>query len=329
MGMKLAVLADIHGNLPALEAVVEDIQRVRPDYVVVAGDLINAVPFSVEVVELIMATDWLVVRGNHEFYYLDFGTDRMHPDVSDPSRWNALHMLHAALPDHIGNYLATLPDDLNLMWPRFEPLRVVHGMPGDPRAGVFTTASDADVAQLLEAVPQHTVITAHTHIQGERWIARESHVPSPVSPNPPFRPRELRAEQWHVINPGSVGLPLNGSVDAHYTILHGVAGAPESEGWQVDFRTVPYDRERALHAFHDRNDLAEGGSIAELFYWEVVTGLPEVTTFFRWAREHGLDTDLHLSRTFSQYKRTTRSDERVEAQDPSRRYKAGQFRASD
>ena len=71
--MQIAILADIHGNLAALTAVMAELERLQPDYVVVNGDLINAVPFSAEVIDLVRAQNWVVVRGNHEFYYLDFG----------------------------------------------------------------------------------------------------------------------------------------------------------------------------------------------------------------------------------------------------------------
>ena len=82
--MRLAILADIHGNLPALEAVVAELERLQPDHVVVDGDLINAVPYSTEVIDFVRAQSWLVVRGNHEFYYLDFGTERAVPGCEDP-----------------------------------------------------------------------------------------------------------------------------------------------------------------------------------------------------------------------------------------------------
>ncbi len=72
--MRVALLADIHGNLPAFLAVQAELARIQPDAVVVNGDLINAVPFSGEVVDAVRAQPWCIVRGNHEFYYLDFGT---------------------------------------------------------------------------------------------------------------------------------------------------------------------------------------------------------------------------------------------------------------
>jgi predicted phosphodiesterase len=91
--MRLALLADIHGNLPALEAVMAELERLQPDQVVVDGDLINAVPFSAQVIDCVRQQRWTVVRGNHEFYYLDFGTERAIPGCEDADRWGQLHWL--------------------------------------------------------------------------------------------------------------------------------------------------------------------------------------------------------------------------------------------
>ena len=70
--MKLAVLADVHANWPALQAVAADIERWQADRVVVAGDVINRGPRPVECADfvLVAAQSWPWVRGNHEEYVL-------------------------------------------------------------------------------------------------------------------------------------------------------------------------------------------------------------------------------------------------------------------
>ncbi len=315
--MRLAVIADLHGNLPALEAAVADFMPWRPDYVVLAGDLINAAPFSVEVVEYAMAQDWLVIRGNHEFYLLDFGSQRVHSVVQHEARWQALHALQADMPAHLIRYLAALPDDLTLLFPQCEPLRVLHGLPGDPRAGVYPHNLDPYVTGLLQRVAQHTLITAHTHLQGEGRIPRGQEAPSPRSPNPPFKSEELRAAHWHVINPGSVGLSLNGCPDAHYALMESVADAPEGTGWRVTLRHVAYDRVRTLQAFFERGFLDAGGPILELFYWEIVSADQEILPFMAWARRHGFDSHVDLQTALQAYKQETRREKAIAAMDPS------------
>ena len=81
---RIAVLADIHGNLPALNAVIDDMARFAVDHVVVAGDSVNWGPFSREVLEIIAARKWAVIRGNNAYYALDYATGRA-PDVGHRS----------------------------------------------------------------------------------------------------------------------------------------------------------------------------------------------------------------------------------------------------
>ena len=71
---RLAVLSDIHGNLPALKAVIAEIEQEGLDAVVVSGDVVNWGPFSREVLERITTLGWACIRGNNEYYLLDYGT---------------------------------------------------------------------------------------------------------------------------------------------------------------------------------------------------------------------------------------------------------------
>ena len=73
---KLALLSDIHGNLPALEAVMTDLRNFEIDQVIVAGDVINFGPFSRQTAEIVIEMGWPVIRGNNEYFLLDYNTPR-------------------------------------------------------------------------------------------------------------------------------------------------------------------------------------------------------------------------------------------------------------
>ena len=73
---RLAILSDIHGNFPALQAVMNDMQNDDISQVIVAGDLINNVPFNAEVMQTALENRWACIRGNHEFYLLNRDTKR-------------------------------------------------------------------------------------------------------------------------------------------------------------------------------------------------------------------------------------------------------------
>ena len=76
--MKVAILADVHGNLQALSAVCDHVDRWRPDAVLVAGDIVNRGPRSLECYDLVCARrasdGWIVIRGNHEEYIMERGS---------------------------------------------------------------------------------------------------------------------------------------------------------------------------------------------------------------------------------------------------------------
>ena len=109
--------------------------------------------------------------------------------------------------------------------------------------------------------------------------------------------------QWHVVNPGSVGLTLDGDPCAQFAMLESVPGSKEPGGWQVTHHRIPDDRRPALEAFSVSGMLEAGGVISRLFYWELVSGEPEIIRFYRWAYANGRDPDKDgVHDVFAQYK---------------------------
>lgn len=317
--MRLAVLADIHGNLPALEAVCAKLETLQPDYVVLNGDLINGVPFSPEVIDFVRRSDWVVVRGNHEFYYLDYATSRALPGMDDAMRWGQLHWLVERITPQQGAFLAMLPDERTLYLPGTQPVRVAHGVPGRNRTGFYTQQPAAMIAAELTHIVEHTVISAHTHVQVDRQICMETDAAVDLHADPhtdPFTRANAATHYWHVINPGSVGMPLNGDPRAQFAILEAVDEQVALGGWRATHYRVAYDRRPALEAYATSGMAARGGILTELFYWEVVTAEAEIILFYRWAREHGFDVDNDLGATFDAYKRQTGRDAYVRSRDP-------------
>jgi predicted phosphodiesterase len=322
--MRIAILADIHGNLPALGAVVEELERLQPDYVVVDGDLINAVPFSAEVIDLVRAQPWIVVRGNHEFYYLDFGTDRAIAGCEDPDRWGQLHWLLDHISPVQGEYLGMLPDEHTFYVPGTMPLRIAHGVPGRNRTGFYRSQTDAAIAAEIRGVREHTLVSAHTHVQIDRHVTADEDILEGLAADPHagvdlYYHAPRRERHWHVINPGSVGLPLDERPLAQFAVLESVPDAVVRGGWRVTHHAVAYDRRPALAAYAETGMLEAGGVISTLFYWEVVTAEPEIVRFYRWSAARGLDPDRDsIRRVFEQYVAATGRDQYVGARDPLR-----------
>jgi predicted phosphodiesterase len=250
---RLAILADIHANLPALEAVIADMQPFNVDHVIVAGDVINWGPFSLEVAERITSLGWAVIRGNHEYYFLDYDTPRA-PDLwktFDTPRW-----LNGLLGNHWKNRIAAWPEAISLRYPDAPLVRVVHASPHDIREGIYDVTPDDEVAAMLEGVDESFVIFGHTHLRMNRQVGR-----------------------WRLLNPGSVGVPLDNQLGANYMILDG-----DANGWHPTFRRVAFDATPVFEAFEQRKIVELLGSTGRLLIQEYKTARPQIFPFNEWCR---------------------------------------------
>jgi len=318
--MRLAVLADIHGNIHALQAVAAKLEELQPDVVIVNGDLINAVPFSNEVVDFLRTTDWSVIRGNHEFYYLDFVAGRAPESWQDPERWGQLHWLIDHLCSENGTYLAALPDDVAYYFPQSEPFRVAHGVPGNNRMGFINRTPAAEIISQIRDISQATFVNAHSHRQIDRLVSVEPRHDE-ESGGDPFFLLENKGERsspftWHLINPGSVGLPLNGDWRAQFAIMESISPTAIPGGWRASHYRIAYDRRPALAAYEASGMKAAGGVISELFYWELVTAQPEIVCFFQWKRANLPPGVYTFQDEFDAYKRATGREAYIRQRDP-------------
>jgi predicted phosphodiesterase len=253
---RLAVLADIHGNLPALEAVIRDLADRPIDHVIVAGDVINWGPFSAQVVERVAKAGWAVTRGNNEDYLLDFETPRAPSEWGDRSQYPLLPWLRRQLAGRPHHTIAAWPDNLCLRFPNAPPIRVVHGSPRRHTEPIYPTATDAEITTMLGEVEESVVIAGHTHLPLDRSVGR-----------------------WRVLNPGSVGVPLDGTRYARYLLLEAGAG-----GWRPHFREVLFDMEPVLREFERQRFTAECGVIGEAVVAEFEEGRLVLHPFLAWRR---------------------------------------------
>ena len=252
---RLAILADIHGNLPALQAVLADLEPFAVDHVVVAGDVVNWGPHSAAVMEMVTAAGWAVIRGNNEYYLLEYATPRMPPAWQE---YVLLPWLKRQLAGRWHAVIAGWPDTLCLRFPDGPPIRVVHGSPRHNAQPIYAISPEAEVAALLAEVEENTVIAAHTHL-----------------------PLDRRFGRWRVLNPGSVGVPLDGAPGgrhlARYLLLEAAAG-----DWRAEFRAVPFDLGPLLAEFERQGFLDECGVTGQLVIQEFVQARLRISPFMAW-----------------------------------------------
>ena len=212
--MRTAIVADIHGNLTALEAVVADIERRAPDQVVHGGDLALAGAQPAEVVDRVRELDWPGVVGNVDDLLWNPGQLEVQLDRA-PKLAQLLHLLfetyapatRALLGEERLAWLRDLPGEH-----REGDIRVLHASPGDLWRAPMPDAPDDELLETYGPPNRGIVVYGHIHL-----------------------PYLRRLESLTVANTGSVGNPFDGDPRASYLLVED--GEPETI-------RVEYDLER-------------------------------------------------------------------------------------
>lgn len=249
----VAILADIHGNLPALEAVLEDIEVQAPDEVLVGGDLVGRGPQGSAVIREIRRRGWLSIRGNHEEYLLSFRRRRVPPDWLHLEEWAASRWMAAELSEDDVEYLSTLA--FSARCDSISQLLLTHGSPVATSDGLGPWTRAGKLDRLLAGIEESVLVCGHTH-----------------------RPMVRELDHGLVVNVGSVGLPFNGDRRAQYAIFTWVDG-----DCRVELRQVEYDLEETLAAYRTTGFFEAGGVTAELLRLELLHATPFLVPFQRWA----------------------------------------------
>ena len=272
--LRLAFLGDIHGNLPALEVVLDDIDRHAPDAVFLLGDLINRCPWTLEVLEVLRARKWLSVQGNHDLVLALLHTPEGWPQFNDKNRFPNVHWTWEQLCPQDISYLLNLPHDLLIEIEGAPRLRLFHGLPGDPFAGIMPDADEQAVSSQIAIYDEPILICGHTHQPLNRTIAGLRH----ASHNALAQPGLQR-----ILNPGSVGMPYNGVPRAHYLLLDLVKENGHLD-WQPRFQQLEYDHKRVARTFRSSGLLEACGAIGKLNLRTIQDGLPWASDYGQWVR---------------------------------------------
>ncbi|MCD4686662.1 MAG: metallophosphatase family protein [Anaerolineae bacterium] len=257
---RIVILADIHANLHAFEAVQADIPRFAPDLIIVNGDMINRGPQSLECLEAVRATGWPVVYGNHEEYAI------MRQGDDYPDEWKApffepfQEVANALSAEQIA-FIKALPRFRVVEVPGLPALYIVHGSPFALNDGLGHWLSEDELRERLDAVEQPVMIGAHTH-----------------------RPFDQRIGSRRVLNCSAVGIPYNGDPRAQYLVLTGRDG-----DWHAEWRYVAYDRERIYAAYAANGSLKH--AINHLFMFEVETSTFHFAPYRKFCEDRGLDRE--------------------------------------
>lgn len=247
---RLAIIADIHGNMPALEAVLDDIAGRSVDEILVGGDLVGRGPEGNAVVSRIRGLGLEAIGGNHEEYVIGARRGALPDAWPGTDVWDAARFMAADLEEANERYLDTLPFCLAR-----PGLLLVHGTPSSNREGIGPWTDEQTVSRHLADAGAPLLVCGHTH-----------------------RPLVRHVAGGRVVNVGSVGLPFNHDPRAQYAIFERRANA-----WQVELRQVAYDLDLLLAIYESSGFLAAGGVTARLLRLEVEHASPLLVPFLAWA----------------------------------------------
>jgi putative phosphoesterase len=224
--MATGLLYDVHGNLPALEAVLADARELPVTRWVLGGDYASFGAWPVEVIERMDELDDAVwIRGNWDRW--------QRGEREDMPPGDDLQAALATVVEKLGPELIERLADLPRTHREGDVL-FCHGAPGSDMESFLPPPSAHDAA-LLDGVDALLVVFGHTHL-----------------------PVDREHDGIRLLNPGSVGLPFDGDPSAHWGVLHD-DGRPE-------LRRVPYDVEAAVDGLTTRLEGATwlDGTIARL-----------------------------------------------------------------
>jgi predicted phosphodiesterase len=206
--MRVAALYDIHGNLPALESVIGEVERAMVDQVVIGGDVLSG-PMQVDCLErlglLSVPMHYLMGNSDREVIAARHGNEnkKLPSFALEMIRWSAGKLT----PEH-EHWIASWPKTVRLEIPPLGSVLFCHATPRDDNE-IFTRQTDeVRLLPIFDAVSANVVVCGHTHMQFDRMVGKT-----------------------RVVNAGSVGMPF-GVSGADWLVL----------GPDIELRNTNYDR---------------------------------------------------------------------------------------
>jgi predicted phosphodiesterase len=268
--MRIAVLADIHGNLPAFEAALKHVSQQKVDQIILAGDIVNGSPDSKACWTLALSLGCPILRGNHERYVARFGTSKASPlwsmEQFAPVQWTV-----EQLSEQDRQCMEQLP--LYFRVPEAANLFIVHASERDDHDSLASHTPEQVLHEMFPTAQERYIIRAHNHYGQVRvW------------------------EKGYIVTCGSVGLPLDGNSTAQYLLFD-----REKNGWKIQHQSVPYNLDATLSRFQDTGYLSSVGPMGHLFFREVMTASHQIVPFLRLYTQWSKQGDISLSRAVDRF----------------------------
>jgi putative phosphoesterase len=217
---RVALIADIHANLPALEAVLQHCQMQGLTRFMNLGDHLGYGPFPEETIQEIQTLDGPIIIGNYDVKVLKVKKKaNKWARKKDPLKLIAFQWARAQLSKESLNFLRSLPE-LHREQVAGMTFLLSHGSPAESDEPLVPETPEARLRELADLADCDVVLCGHSHVPFHRVVDRT-----------------------HFINPGSIGRPDDGNPQASYAVL-----SVEGEHIEVKHHRVTYDIEQTLSA---------------------------------------------------------------------------------
>lgn len=241
--MRIAVIADIHGNLYAMQALIHEIDSWKPDRVIVLGDVVNRGPRPKECLEIILERaekdGWLLVRGNHEDYVIDLACSNgdvspFYNEVHQATKWTLEKL------DFDVSSLISMPPSQELNDPAGNLTIFTHASQRGNRDGIYPETTDDELREQIDGNASLFCV-GHTH-----------------------RPLIRKIDNTKVINVGSAGLPFDGDTHPSYGRVEWL-----DNQWIAEISRFEYDIDAARRDFFNSGYWSEAGPLVRLVLIEL------------------------------------------------------------
>jgi len=220
--MRVAVCSDIHGNLPALEAALAEIDEARPDELWCLGDLVGYGPWPNEVTDVVRGRADICLVGNHDLVAL--GTAGVDVEEFNPEAAEAALWTRRELSAETREYLESLAPEGSR-----EGTGLYHASPRDP-VWEYVLTPEAAAGAFTEA-PESVILVGHSHV-ALAFSLQDDRLSGDIAPG--GTAIDLTAR--HLLNPGSIGQPRDGDPRAAWLMLDLAEGRARFERVEYDVR---------------------------------------------------------------------------------------------
>ena len=239
--MKIAFFSDIHANLPALQAVLKDIDQQKPDVVYCLGDLVGYNIWPDEVTDEIRKRHIPTLAGNYDegigLHSDDCGC-AYKDEVEKANGAVSIAFTNQKVSEETRSYLKSLPRHLSMDFSfadRNIKVLMVHGSPRKINEYLFEDRPEKSLMRIMSDSDADILLFGHTH---KPFYRKLSYI------------HEEREAFRHAINIGAVGKPKDGDPRASYLLmeLDPSLVSTDPDSFRISFRRVEYDVEKAAEA---------------------------------------------------------------------------------